>query len=101
MSAHVHPRSSIVGGRSQAVVAELSADVRSLAHTPAVPTSGAPQTTRIDILRNVTGGVPKLDTTTVLDDGAGDVLLGNLGLNWFRAGTGDRLPDQQTGEEVD
>jgi uncharacterized protein (TIGR03118 family) len=34
-------------------------------------------------------GVPKLDSTTVLDDGVPDQLIGGPGQNWYFAGTGD------------
>jgi uncharacterized protein (TIGR03118 family) len=57
--------------------------------------------TRIDKLRNGTGGLPKLDATTVLDDGAVDILLGNQGLDWFFTGVGDQFPDRLPAERVD
>jgi uncharacterized protein (TIGR03118 family) len=56
--------------------------------------------TRIDKLRNGTGGLPKLDTTTVVDDGAVDTLFGNQGLDWFFTGLGDQLPDRLSAEQV-
>jgi hypothetical protein len=34
-------------------------------------------------IRAGTGGVPKLDATTVTDDGARDLLVGGAGLDWF------------------
>lgn len=61
-------------------------------------TSTDSYTTRIDKLRNGTGGLPKLDATTVFDDGASDTLRGNQGLDWFFAGPGDvvdALPTEQ------
>ena len=55
---------------------------------------------RIDTLRNGTGGVPKLDSTTVFDDGDVDTLHGNQGLDWFVRGAGDKLPDRKPTEQV-
>jgi RTX calcium-binding nonapeptide repeat (4 copies) len=54
--------------------------------------------TRTDKLRNGTGGLPKLDTTTVLDRGRHPV--GNQGLDWFFTGLGDQLPDRLSAEQV-
>jgi uncharacterized protein (TIGR03118 family) len=56
--------------------------------------------TRIEKLRSGAGGLPKLDSTTVLDDGAVDVVLGNRGLDWFLASATDELPDRAPTEEV-
>jgi uncharacterized protein (TIGR03118 family) len=64
-------------------------------------TSADPYATRVEDLRSGAGGLPKLDATTVLDDGTVDVLRGNRDLDWFLAGTGDELPDRGPGEEVD
>ncbi len=63
-------------------------------------TSSDSYTTRIDKLRNGTDGLPKLDSTTVLDDGAVDTLRGNQGLDWFFAGPDDALPDRTAAEQV-
>jgi uncharacterized protein (TIGR03118 family) len=54
---------------------------------------------RIALLR---GGivVPKLDSTTVLDDGVHDSLGGGLGLDWFFVGSNDELRNRASGEEV-
>ena len=38
---------------------------------------------RVDKLRKGTGGLPKLDVTTVIDDGVRDVLIGGPGDDWF------------------
>ena len=59
----------------------------------------------VDKLLTTTRSVRKrldltLDATTVLDDGASDVLRGNQGLDWFFAGADDGLPDQQPPEQV-
>ncbi len=56
--------------------------------------------TRIDALRNGTGGLPRLDATTVFDDGVADTLRGNQGLDWFFAGPDDELPDRLSTEQV-
>ena len=40
-------------------------------------------TNRVAAIRAGTGGVPKLDATTVTDDGVRDDLWGNAGLTWF------------------
>ena len=56
---------------------------------------------RVAAIRAGTGGVPKLDATTVSDDGTGDLLVGGPGLDWFFPGTGDHVagkkPAEQTG----
>ena len=63
-------------------------------------TSADSYDTRIDTLRNGTGGVPKLDSTTVVDDGDVDKLLGNQGRDWFLGGLGDKLLDRTPTEQV-
>ena len=55
---------------------------------------------RIDHLRNGTNGLPKLDATTVIDDGVRDTLDGDQGLDWFWAGVGDVVSDRTGGEQV-
>lgn len=45
-------------------------------------------------------GVPKLDATTVLDDGARDFLIGGRGLDWFFSMTPDRIFGQNSAEQV-
>jgi Ca2+-binding RTX toxin-like protein len=54
---------------------------------------------RIDHLRNGTGGLPKLDATTVIDDGVSDSLDGDQGLDWFFSGPGDSA-DNTASEQV-
>jgi Ca2+-binding RTX toxin-like protein len=44
---------------------------------------------RISKLRNGTGGLPALNSTTVLDDGVVDILLGGPGQDWFFKGPHD------------
>lgn len=56
--------------------------------------------TRIDKLRNGTGGLPKLDDTTVLDDAARDMLQGGPGLDWFFAGANDKVTGKHAGDVV-
>jgi uncharacterized protein (TIGR03118 family) len=56
--------------------------------------------TRIDKLRNGTNGLPTLDSTTVLDDGARDMLQGGPGLDWFFAGIDDKITGKHKGEQV-
>jgi len=38
---------------------------------------------RVSAIRGGTDGVPKLDATTVTDDGARDQMIGRTGLDWF------------------
>jgi Ca2+-binding RTX toxin-like protein len=53
--------------------------------------STAPFATRVANLRAGAGGVPKLDATTVLDDGVRDTLVGGPGLDWFFATGADHV----------
>jgi uncharacterized protein (TIGR03118 family) len=46
--------------------------------------------TRVMKLSTGAGGLPVLDSTTVLDDGVVDHLVGGPGQNWFFAGAGDK-----------
>jgi uncharacterized protein (TIGR03118 family) len=62
-------------------------------------TSTDSYTSRIALLRSGIV-VPKLDPTTVLDDGVHDSLGGGLGLDWFFAGSNDELRNRAPGEEV-
>jgi uncharacterized protein (TIGR03118 family) len=55
---------------------------------------------RVANLRSGAGGLPKLDSTTVFDDGAIDTLRGSQDLDWFFAGPNDRLPDRHPAEEL-
>jgi Ca2+-binding RTX toxin-like protein len=52
-------------------------------------TSADSYATRIDKLRNGTGGLPALNSTTVVDDGVTDFLFGGAGQDWFFKGTHD------------
>ena len=51
--------------------------------------SADPYATRIDKLTNGTGGVPILNSTTVIDDGLADRLFGGPGQDWFFKGPHD------------
>jgi len=55
---------------------------------------------RIQKLRTGAGGLPILDATTVLDDAARDLLVGEAGQEWFFAGPADLLPGRQAAEQV-
>jgi hypothetical protein len=44
--------------------------------------------------------LPKLDSTTVLDDGEVDTLHRNKKLDCFFAGPGDKLPDKRSAEQL-
>lgn len=59
------------------------ADPAALQQILGVWTGTGSYATRVDAIRNGTNGVPKLDATTVTDDGARDLLYGNGGLDWF------------------
>ena len=54
---------------------------------------------RVTALRSG-NGVPQLDSTTVVDDGARDTLFGGPGLDWFFSTMPDRIRDQTPGEPV-
>jgi uncharacterized protein (TIGR03118 family) len=56
--------------------------------------------TRVDKLRNGTGGLPILDATTVFDDGVRDQLVGGPGLDWFFAGTNDHIAGKKPAEQT-
>jgi uncharacterized protein (TIGR03118 family) len=55
---------------------------------------------RVDKIRNGTGGLPKLDGTTLVDDGARDMLQGGPGLDWFLIGAEDKITGKQKGDQV-
>ncbi|MBO0700514.1 MAG: TIGR03118 family protein [Zavarzinella sp.] len=78
----------------------LDADPGSLLQVLNEWTSTDSYTTRVDKLRNGTGGLPKLDATTVTDDAVRDLLFGGLGLDWFFTAAPDlviaKLPAEQT-----
>src|SRR5947209_3693522 len=53
---------------------------------------------RVAGIRAGTGGVPKLDATTVIDDGVPDLLIGGPGRDWF---IGTAPPDVFAGIRAD
>lgn len=55
---------------------------------------------RVTAIRAGTGGVPKLDATTVIDDGVRDDLVGGSSLDWFFVGLDDRLHGRKSGEAI-
>jgi len=55
---------------------------------------------RVDAVRNGTGGLPKLDNSTVTDDGLRDFLMGGPGLDWFFSGLADLMPGKLSAEQV-
>ena len=63
-------------------------------------TSSDSYDSRVAQLRSGSGGLSKLDPTTVLDDGARDTLAGNQGLDWFFAGENDQVIDRGATEEL-
>jgi uncharacterized protein (TIGR03118 family) len=62
--------------------------------------SAASYNDRVAALRAGTGGVPKLDVTTVMDDGVRDDLVGGPGLDWFISQPPDRLHGRRGAEQV-
>jgi hypothetical protein len=55
---------------------------------------------RVAAIRAGTGGVPKLDATTVIDDGVRDDLIGGTSLDWFFVGLDDHLHGHKDGEAI-
>ncbi len=55
---------------------------------------------RVAAIRSGANGVPKLDATTVTDDGVRDDLFGGPGLDWFFATGPDRIHDKIGPEQV-
>jgi Ca2+-binding RTX toxin-like protein len=54
---------------------------------------------RVAAIRAGTGGVPKLDATTVMDDGVRDDLWGDVGHTWFWTKPPDVVHDFKTGDQ--
>jgi uncharacterized protein (TIGR03118 family) len=63
-------------------------------------TSPGSYNTRVARLRGGDGGLPKLDSSTVIDDGVRDDLIGFSGLDWFFAADPDVIHDRRSGEQV-
>jgi uncharacterized protein (TIGR03118 family) len=55
---------------------------------------------RVAVIRNGTGGVPKLDATTVFDDMARDDLVGGPGPDWFFQSPLDVIHNKKPGDIV-
>jgi hypothetical protein len=51
-------------------------------------------------IRSGTNGVPKLDATTVFDDGVRDDLTGGNGLDWYIATLPDVLHGRTSAEQI-
>jgi uncharacterized protein (TIGR03118 family) len=64
-------------------------------------TSAQSYTDRVAAIRAGTGGVPKLDSTTVFGDGVRDDLFGGPGRDWFWSKPNDVLHDRLPNERVD
>ena len=56
-------------------------------------------TDRVTAIRTGANGVPKLDATTVFDDGVRDDLNGGIGLDWFFAAPLDKVHGKSFGEQ--
>ena len=63
-------------------------------------TSADSYSVRVSKLRTGDGGLPKLDSTTVVDDSSADMLLGASERDWFFAATNDRLIGKRANEEL-
>jgi Ca2+-binding RTX toxin-like protein len=68
----------LVGGKTA-----HDADPAALAQILGVWTGTGSYATRVSAIRAGTGGVPKLDATTVTDDGVRDLIVGAGGLDWY------------------
>lgn len=63
-------------------------------------TSTDSYSTRVNKLRNGTGGLPMLDATTVSDDGVRDQLIGGPGMDWFFTGDDDHVTGRRSNEST-
>jgi uncharacterized protein (TIGR03118 family) len=75
-------------------------DEAALEQILAVWTSTDSYTQRVEATRTGAGGVPKLDATTVQDDGDRDHLVGGPGLDWFFASAPDSIVGRRSSEPV-
>jgi len=74
------------GGNDDILIGSRTAfdqDQASLLQIIGVWTGTGSYASRVSAIRAGTNGVPKLDATTVTDDGARDELVGGMGLDWF------------------
>ena len=62
--------------------------------------TGDSYATRVAAIRAGTGGVPKLGSTTVFDDGVRDDLFGGPGLDWYLRPRADAIHGQKPDEQV-
>jgi Ca2+-binding RTX toxin-like protein len=60
----------------------------------------ASYTGRVRTIRTGAGGVPKLDATTVLDDGVRDDLTGGPGVDWYLGALPDVLHGRKPNEQI-
>lgn len=88
-------RDVLVGGKGSDLLiggsTKYDADTASLLKIMTEWASTDSFTTRMAKLTDPTSGLPILDSTTVIDDGERDQLVGGPGLDWFFAGTGDHI----------
>jgi len=85
----------VIGGRTA-----HDGNTSALLQILGVWTSADTYDNRVAAIRAGTGGVPKLDVTTVFDDGVFDLLLGGFGLDWFWSFAPDLALDRFPGEQV-
>ncbi|HEX3147260.1 MAG TPA: TIGR03118 family protein [Gemmataceae bacterium] len=69
---------ALIGGSTK-----FDADQASLVQILGVWTGNGSYATRVGAIRAGTNSVPKLDATTVIDDGVGDLIVGGQGLDWY------------------
>ena len=60
----------------------------------------ASSTDRVATIRSGTNGVPKLDSSTVLDDSVRDDLFGGPGVDWFLSTLPDVLHGRKANEQI-
>jgi fibronectin-binding autotransporter adhesin len=85
----------LVGGSTA-----FDSDQASLQQTLNVWNSNSSFNDRVAAIRAGTNGVPKLDATTVTDDGLRDMLIGGRGLDWFFSMSPDRIVGKTSIEQV-
>jgi uncharacterized protein (TIGR03118 family) len=85
----------LVGGSTA-----FDSDQASLQRIMDVWNSNASYNDRVAAIRAGTNGVPKLDATTVSDDGSRDMLVGGRGLDWFFSMSPDRIFGKSSAEQV-
>jgi uncharacterized protein (TIGR03118 family) len=78
----------------------FDSDQASLQKIMDVWSSNASFNDRVAAIRAGTNGVPKLDATTVTDDGSRDFLTGGRGLDWYFSASPDRIIGKTSTEPV-